>query len=86
MNTSGNQPYREGEMTKEIEDKTAQIPSKVFLCAALGAMTVSLALKCTGRKHDALFLGQWAAPFLLLGIYNKIVKTHGHDEQDAHEQ
>jgi len=32
------------------------------------------------KKDDiALFIGQWAAPFLLLGIYNKIVKTSGHD-------
>jgi hypothetical protein len=27
----------------------------------------------------ALFVGQWAAPFLLLGIYNKMVKQHGSD-------
>jgi len=24
-------------------------------------------------------VGQWAAPFLLLGIYNKMVKQHGSD-------
>jgi hypothetical protein len=35
-----------------------------------------------GRKHDALFVGQWAAPFLLLGIYNKLVKVAGHDKDD----
>jgi hypothetical protein len=28
----------------------------------------------------ALFVGQWAAPFLQLGIYNKIVKTQGYDD------
>jgi hypothetical protein len=33
-----------------------------------------------GKKdHHALFVGQWAAPFLLLGIYNKMVKQHGSD-------
>jgi len=45
-------------------------------------MGASLALKCFGKKHDALFVGQWAAPFLLLGVYNKIVKVAGHDKQD----
>ena len=39
-------------------------------------------VKLMGKRHDALFVGQWAAPFLLLGIYNKIVKTQGHDEID----
>ncbi len=31
--------------------------------------------------HDktVLFIGQWTALFLLLGIYNKIVKTEEHD-------
>ncbi len=81
-----NPTYKEGEETKKIEDKTARIPSTVFLCAALGSMALSLTLKCFGRQHDALFVGQWAAPFLLLGTYNKIVKTHGHDETDAHKR
>lgn len=83
-NSPNSPSYKEGEATKKIEDKTARIPSKVFLCAALGSMAISLTLKCLGRKHDALFVGQWAAPFLLLGTYNKIVKTHGHDETDNH--
>lgn len=69
----------EGNETKEIEKVTAKIPSVVFLGAAIASMGVSLALKCAGSKHAALFVGQWAAPFLLFGIYNKIVKTSGHD-------
>lgn len=69
----------EGETTKEIEKHTAKIPSVVYLAAALAAMGASLTLKCLGKKHVSLFVGQWAAPFLLLGIYNKIVKTEGHD-------
>lgn len=77
-----NTHYQEGKTTKEIEAQTAKLPSKIFLCAAIGAMAVSLALKCTGHKHTALFVGQWAAPFLLLGTYNKIVKTQGHDQKD----
>lgn len=70
---------KEGEMTKRIEQQTAQLPSKVYLCAALTAVAVSVALKCMKHKHTALFVGQWVAPFLLLGVYNKIVKTQGHD-------
>jgi len=53
----------EDKVTKEVEQQTSKIPSILFLAASLAA----------------LFVGQWAAPFLLLGIYNKIVKTEGHD-------
>ena len=35
-----------------------------------------------GREKDALFVGQWAAPFLLFGVYNKIVKVQGSDAND----
>jgi hypothetical protein len=42
-------------------------------------MAISLGLKAAKKEHEALFVGQWAAPFLLLGIYNKLVKLHGSD-------
>ncbi|RQP14961.1 MAG: hypothetical protein EAS48_00345 [Chryseobacterium sp.] len=74
-NSSG----REGEATKKIEDQTSQMPSTFWLGLAVGSMAVSAAMKLSGHKHGALFIGQWAAPFLLFGIYNKIVKTEGHD-------
>lgn len=69
----------EGMVTKAIEKQTAKVPSVVYLAAALASMAGSLTLKLMGRKSTALFIGQWAAPFLLLGLYNKIVKTEGHD-------
>ena len=74
--------FEEGKVAKTIESQTAKIPSDVFLWAALGSMATSATLKCLGKSHTALFVGQWAAPFLLLGIYNKIVKTEGHDKED----
>lgn len=71
--------HKEGKTAKKIEQQTAKIPSDVFLWAALASMGVSAILKLTDQKHTALFVGQWAAPFLLLGVYNKIVKTEGSD-------
>ena len=72
--------YKEGYVARGIEDQTAKrLPSDWFLWAALGSMGVSLALQLVGRKEDSLFVGQWPAPFLLLGLYNKIVKLQGHD-------
>jgi hypothetical protein len=72
---------QEGKLAKTIESQTSKVPSDVFLWAAIASMGVSLTLKCLQKKHTALFVGQWAAPFLLFGIYNKIVKTVGHDSE-----
>jgi hypothetical protein len=69
----------EDQVTAAIEKFTAQIPSSVYLAGALASMLVSLSLKAAKKEHEALFVGQWAAPFLLLGIYNKLVKLHGSD-------
>jgi hypothetical protein len=71
--------HAEGKTTKAIEQQTAKLPSDTFLWSAIACMGVSLTLKCMHKSHAALFVGQWAAPFLLLGIYNKIVKIHGSD-------
>jgi len=77
-----NPEHKEGETTKAIEKQTAKLPSDLFLYAALGSMAASLVLKITGQKHTALFVGQWAAPFLLLGVYNKLVKLEGSDKTE----
>jgi hypothetical protein len=73
----------EGKVAIAIEEQTAKIPSDVFLWAALGSMAASLTLKLfKDKQHTALFVGQWAAPFLLLGVYNKLVKLEGHDKEN----
>jgi hypothetical protein len=77
-----NPDKNEGYVASMIEEQTARIPSDVYLWAALGAMGTSLTLQLLGRNHTALFIGQWAPSFLLLGIYNKLVKQLGHDSAD----
>ena len=79
MATDFNPEHKEGPVATAIEEQTAKIPSDVFLWAALASIGASLTLKIMGKRHTALFVGQWAAPFLLLGIYNKLVKLEGHD-------
>ncbi len=69
----------EGKLTVAIEKQTAKIPSGVYLTASLLSMAASLTLHCMGKRKNALFVGQWAAPFLIMGLYNKVVKTEGHD-------
>jgi hypothetical protein len=31
------------------------------------------------KKEESLFVGQWAPTFLILGVYNKLVKQLGSD-------
>jgi len=79
MQNSPKAEHKEGDVTKKIEDQTAKLPSDLFLWTAIASMAVSLSFKMAGKKHKSLFFGQWVAPFLLFGIYNKLVKQQGHD-------
>lgn len=74
---------QEDQITAAMEKCTAQVPSSLYLGLALASMGVSLGLSLAKKSHSALFVGQWAAPFLLIGIYNKIVKLHGSDSSGA---
>jgi hypothetical protein len=69
--------HREGPVARSIEQQTAKLPSDLFLWAAFGSIAGSLAFKVMKKNHEATFVGQWAPTFLLLGIYNKMVKLHG---------
>jgi len=70
--------HKEGKVASMIEEQTAKLPSDLFLWSALGSMATSLTLKILGKDEEALFVGQWAAPFLLLGNYNKLIRQEGH--------
>ena len=73
------QQHSEGPIARTIEQQTAKLPSDVFLWAAAGSIGASAVLQLMGKKHASLFVGNWVAPFLLFGVYNKIVKTQGSD-------
>jgi hypothetical protein len=74
---------KEDKVTKAIEKETSKIPSTIFLVLAGGAIALSLGLALSKKeKKWANFTGLWAPTFLLLGIYNKIVKTHGSDKSE----
>ena len=72
-----NDKSQEGKVTVAVEKKTSKIPSMVYLSA------VSACMMFRGRKSAALLVGQWAAPLLIMGLYNKIVKTEGHDRPES---
>src|ERR1700693_1035813 len=76
---------REGPVARTIEQQTAKLPSDTFLWAALGSIGLSLVMMATGQEKKANFIGQWAPTFLILGLYNKMVKLHGSDAETLKE-
>jgi hypothetical protein len=76
---AGHGEYSEGSVAKSIEQQTAKLPSDLFLWSAVGSIAGSFAFKMSGKHEHALFVGQWAPTFLILGLYNKLVKLQGSD-------
>lgn len=69
----------EDRFTGAIERQTSQVPSSLFLGLAIGSIAASAILKILGKDNWSLFVGQWPAPFLIMGNYNKMVKQQGSD-------
>jgi len=75
--------HSEGTIARTIEEQTAKLPSDLFLWAAVGSIAGSLCLQACGKQHESLFVGQWAPTFLILGLYNKLVKVAGSDRTES---
>ena len=69
--------HQEGESARMIENETAKLPSDIFLWAGLGVLGTVACMQLAGRRHGGLMVGQLAAPLLLMGVYNKLVKVAG---------
>ncbi|KFA92051.1 hypothetical protein Q664_17150 [Archangium violaceum Cb vi76] len=69
--------HAEGSFTRLLEQQTAKIPSDFFLFASLCAMAFSLGAELTRRDRASRFVGMWVGPLLIMGVYNKMVKTFG---------
>ena len=72
----------EDEFTKTVERYTASIPSSAYLAVAVGAMAFSLLCQISGRGKWGNFVAQWVPTWLIIGLYNKVVKQEGHDQFD----
>lgn len=72
-----NRIFKEGEgpVGRVVEQYASKVPSDIFFWAAAGSIVTSLALKAAKKDEEALFVGQWAPTFLLLGLFNKFVKS-----------
>ena len=73
------QRHSEGIVARTIEEQTAKLPSDIFLWGALGSIGLSLYFEINGDTQKSSFVSRWVSPFLLLGVYNKLVKLAGSD-------
>ena len=85
MESQTGQKPEEGKVAKTIEKRTQRIPSDIFLWSALGTLGLAAVLQSTNRKHTGLLISQLAPTFLLLGVYNKLVKVAGSDAYDRNQ-
>ena len=69
----------EDQFTKSIETYTAAVSSSAYLAVAIGAMGLSLACQVAGRGKWGNFVAQWVPTWLIIGLYNKLIKLEGHD-------
>ena len=84
MTSVNRRDHSEGQVARTIEEQTARLPSDLFLWAAIGSMAASATLQLIGNRNTSVFVGQWAPTFLILGVYNKLVKQMGSNgEQHA---
>jgi hypothetical protein len=74
--------HKEGPVAKAIEKETSKLPSDLFLWTGLGLLATSVLLHSFKQKHIGLLIGQFAAPILIMGLYDKTVKQSGHDVLD----
>ena len=83
--TDATQPFRdwtilqaptrwERRRTVRLEEYTANLPS-AFLGVAVAAMAVAMVLLLAGKTPESLFIALWTAPYLVLGLCNKLFKV-----------
>jgi hypothetical protein len=72
----------EDRFTKTVEEYTGAVPSSAYLGIAVAAMAASLAFQMAGQGKWGNFIAQWVPTWLIIGLYNKLVKLEGHDRYD----
>lgn len=74
----------ENQLTKRIEKQAAKIPSAFFLAAAGASVALAVGLAVSKKPKWASFVGEWVPTILLLGLYNKILKSQEAAAEDAY--
>ena len=71
----------EHQFTKTIGSYRAAIPPSGYLAVAIAAIGLSLAYQLSGRGKWGNFIAEWVPTWLIIGLYNKLVKLEGHQRR-----
>lgn len=82
MELNQKEEITEGDLTRSVEEQTAKVPSINWLGLAVASMGLSFVTSIFfGRRGLGNFFGLWAPSFMLIGVYNKIVKLEANMER-----
>lgn len=73
--------FAEDQFTTSLDRQVARLSPSFFMGCAVVSILTSLVFKLSGKDREAQFVGHWPAPFLLIGIYTKIVKQRASEGQ-----
>lgn len=75
---------KEGVVTKKSGKSLGSIPPAFFLILAGAAVAFSVGLATSKKQRRwASFVGQWVPTILLLGVYDKVMKTQSGDKDES---
>jgi hypothetical protein len=76
-----NPDHEEGKLTRAVEDQTSKIPSLAYLGLAAGAFAISIGLVAFKKRGTwSKVTGMLGPAFMIMGLYNKLVKVEGSDQ------
>jgi hypothetical protein len=55
------------------------VPTEAYYFATLGSILGSALLYLSGKRHAALFVGEWAPTFLVTALFYKLLRPSGQD-------
>lgn len=68
-----NIPTQEPAPVRDYFDFMARVPSSYYYFGMLASVAISAYLYFTGRRHTALFVGEWAPTILTAGLFYKFL-------------
>lgn len=67
--------HKEKMMSKMTKPEAINLSTILYMGAAIMSVLVSFFLQLTGKKEKSLWIGQWPATLLSLGLYDRMYKT-----------
>jgi hypothetical protein len=78
------EPRRVARIVHAIEERTSQIPPMGFMGLAVGSMVLAAAIEVFSKKKEyGNFIGLWAPSFLMMGIYNRLLRLESLEGRSA---